>query len=74
MAEEKTTAELNFLKAQIHPHFLFNSLSTLRSMIRSGNKNAETFVVKLSEIYRQLLLKREKEFIPLKEELEFVND
>jgi len=56
------------------PSFLFNSLSTLRSMIRSGNKNAETFIVKLSEIYRQLLLKREKEFIPLKEELEFVND
>ena len=71
---ENIRAQYEILRQQVNPHFLFNSLSTLRSMIRSGNKNAETFIVKLSEIYRQLLLKREKEFIPLKEELEFVND
>lgn len=71
---ENISAQFEILRQQVNPHFLFNSLSTLRSMIRSNNKNSEIFVVKLSEIYRQLLLKREKEIVPLKEELDFVND
>ncbi|HAF29546.1 MAG TPA: hypothetical protein DCG75_10905 [Bacteroidales bacterium] len=71
---ENIMAQFEILRQQVNPHFLFNSLSTLRSMIRSNNKNSEIFVVKLSEIYRQLLLKREKEIVPLKEELDFAND
>jgi LytS/YehU family sensor histidine kinase len=43
-------------------------------MIRSDNSNAESFVIKLSEIYRQLLLKKDKETITLREELDFVKD
>lgn len=71
---ENVRAQFEILRQQVNPHFLFNSLSTLRSMIRSNNKNSETFVLKLSEIYRQLLLKKEKEIVPLQEELDFVND
>lgn len=71
---ENVRARFEILRQQVNPHFLFNSLSTLRSMIRSNNKNSEIFVLKLSEIYRQLLLKREKEIVTLKEELDFVND
>lgn len=71
---ENIKAQFELLRQQVNPHFLFNSLSTLRSMIRSNSEKSEVFVVKLSEIYRQLLLKREKELVSLKEEFEFIND
>jgi two-component system LytT family sensor kinase len=57
---ENIRAQFEILRQQISPHFLFNSLSTLRSMIRSSNNNAEEFVIKLSDIYRLLLLKKRK--------------
>ena len=71
---ENIRAQFEILKQQISPHFLFNSLSTLRSMIRSSNKNAENFVIKLSDIYRLLLLNKEKDTVSLKEELELIDD
>ena len=71
---ENISAQFEILSQQISPHFLFNSLSTLRSMIRSSNKNAENFVIKLSDIYRLLLLNKEKDTVSLKEELELIDD
>jgi two-component system, LytTR family, sensor kinase len=71
---ENIRAKFEMLRQQVNPHFLFNSLSALRAMIRSNSKNSEIYVLKLSEFYRQILLKKEKELIPLKEELEFIND
>lgn len=71
---ENLRARFEILSQQVSPHFLFNSLSTLRSMVRSGDSNSELFVIKLSEIYRQLLDKQQKDTVSLKEELDFVND
>ncbi|GAB4402909.1 MAG: hypothetical protein OHK0053_27300 [Microscillaceae bacterium] len=71
---ENIRAQFEILKQQISPHFLFNSLSALRFMIRSSNKNAENFVLKLSDIYRLLLANKEMDTITLKEELEFIED
>ena len=71
---ENIRSQYEALKQQVNPHFLFNSLSVLRSMIRSGNNKSEQFVIKLSEIYRQLLIKKEKETVTLEEELIFIND
>jgi two-component system, LytTR family, sensor kinase len=71
---ENLRARFEMLRQQVNPHFLFNSLSTLRSMIHTGNDNSEMFVLKLSEIYRKLLNKQEKELVTLKEELEFIDD
>ncbi|MGD9977962.1 MAG: sensor histidine kinase, partial [Bacteroidales bacterium] len=71
---ENIRVQFEILRQQVNPHFLFNSLSTLRSMIRLNSKNSEDFVIKLSEVYRQLLLKREKELVTLKEELDFIGD
>jgi two-component system LytT family sensor kinase len=71
---ENIRAQFEILRQQISPHFLFNSLSTLRSMIRSSNNNAEKFVIKLSDIYRLLLLKKERDTVTLKEELELIDD
>ncbi|QGY46459.1 hypothetical protein GM418_23180 [Maribellus comscasis] len=74
LKSENLRAQFEILRQQVNPHFLFNSLSTLRSMVRSNDSNAEEFVIKLSEMYRQLLDKQQKELVPLKEELDFVND
>jgi len=71
---ENIRAQFEILKQQISPHFLFNSLSTLRSMIRTSNKNAENFVIKLSDIYRLLLANKERDTITLQAELEFIED
>lgn len=71
---ENLRAQLELLRQQVNPHFLFNSLSTLRSMIHSGNSRSETFVLKLSEVYRHLLSKQEKDLVSLQEELDFLDD
>jgi two-component system, LytTR family, sensor kinase len=62
------------LKNQINPHFLFNSLNTLSSLITSNPEKAETFTQKLSIIYRYILENREAETVPLNQEIGFVND
>ena len=71
---ENVRSQFEILRQQVNPHFLFNSLSTLRSMVRAKDPKAEEFVLRLSEIYRQLLAKRQFDTITLKEELDFVND
>ncbi|HCC28654.1 MAG TPA: hypothetical protein DEQ03_01100, partial [Marinilabiliales bacterium] len=63
---ENIRAQFEILRQQVNPHFLFNSLSTLRSMIHSNNGDSEMFVVKLSEVYRNLLLRSEKEVTSVK--------
>jgi two-component system LytT family sensor kinase len=69
---EKYKAELDQLRKQVNPHFLFNSLSNLRSMIRVGNPNSEKFVLNLSLLYRQLLQTHDKDYFTLEEEIEFL--
>ncbi|WP_299163147.1 histidine kinase [uncultured Tenacibaculum sp.] len=63
--------ELMALKNQINPHFLFNSLNSLNSLIRD-NTAATTFVNQLSFMYRYILQSKEKELVTIKEELTFL--
>ena len=65
------TAKFESLKNQIDPHFLFNSLNVLTSLIGENPKQAERFTTKLSKVYRYVLEQRNKELIPLEEELKF---
>lgn len=65
------TAKFESLKNQIDPHFLFNSLNVLTSLIGENPKQAERFTTKLSKVYRYVLEQRNKELIPLSEELQF---
>ncbi len=65
------TAKFETLKSQIDPHFLFNSLNVLTSLIGENPSLAEKFTTKLSKIYRYVLEQRNKELIPLEEELKF---
>lgn len=61
------------LQNQMSPHFLFNSLNTLASIIPDDPDVAVSFTEKLSEVYRYILHNKERELVTLKEELEFVN-
>ena len=65
------TAKFESLKNQIDPHFLFNSLNVLISLIGEDQVKAERFTTKLSKIYRYVLEQRNKDLIPLEEELKF---
>ncbi len=62
------------LKDQVKPHFLFNSLSSLATLINTDTKKATQFVHKLSDVYRYVLEQRENELVPLKEDLKFMED
>ncbi|MES2557596.1 MAG: histidine kinase [Bacteroidota bacterium] len=58
------------LKQQIHPHFLFNSLSTLKSLIQRNPKIAEEYLIKLSGFLRSSMDRTKPDLVPLEEELE----
>jgi two-component system, LytTR family, sensor kinase len=70
---ENLVAELEGLKQQINPHFLFNSLGTLRAMIHEKDENAEQYVLRLSAVYRQYLTKRNHSTNTLSDELSFLD-
>lgn len=71
---KKASIESQFeaLKSQINPHFLFNSFNTLISIIEDNPKKAVEYVEHLSDFYRSIMQYREKEVIPLQEEIEIV--
>ena len=62
------------LKDQVRPHFLFNSLSSLATLINTDTEKATKFVHKLSDVYRYVLEQREHELVPLKDDLKFMED
>jgi sensor histidine kinase YesM len=65
------TAKFESLKNQLDPHFLFNSLNVLTSLIGENPKQAERFTTKLSKVYRYVLEQRNKDLVPIEEELKF---
>jgi sensor histidine kinase YesM len=73
-AEENLIFQNQTLKNQINPHFLFNSLNTLSSLVVSAPAIAEQFINKLSSIYRYILENSPKDKVPLSLELAFIND
>jgi len=66
-------ARMDALSSQINPHFLFNTLNTVSALIRIDPDSARGVVLKLSNILRRLLRKHET-FVPLSEELQFIDD
>ena len=69
---DKLNAQYELLKQQINPHFLFNSLNTLKSMIDNNDPQAGDFVIRLSNFYRFTLANRKLDLIPLKRELDIL--
>ncbi|WP_144266277.1 sensor histidine kinase [Pontibacter ummariensis] len=63
--------QLESLKNQVKPHFLFNSLNTLTGLVEKDPSQAVKFIAELSKVYRYLLQSNEKELIALSQELQF---
>ena len=74
LAQEKLLFQYETLKSQVNPHFLFNSLNTLSSLVHSNPLLSEEFIRKLSNIYRYILENQEKDLLPLADEVQFVRD
>lgn len=70
----RAEAELQALKNQIDPHFIFNSLNTLSYLIEEKPAKAKQFNDNLADVYRYILQNKERQLVLLKEEIEFMND
>ncbi len=71
--QEKAKYQLENLKRQINPHFLFNCLNVLSALTYQDAGKANLFAKKLSSVYRYLLVTQEEAKVPLQKELDFVN-
>ncbi|WP_321347405.1 histidine kinase [uncultured Draconibacterium sp.] len=74
LKEEKLIFQYETLKTQVNPHFLFNSLNTLSSLVSSNPALSDKFIHKLSAVYRYVLENQEKDLVPLAAEMGFVKD
>lgn len=70
---ESANAQLQNLKNQLNPHFLFNNLSVLTSLVHKNQDKAADFINELAKVYRYVLDTKNAELVPLQEELDFLN-
>jgi sensor histidine kinase YesM len=73
-SHQKSIAELELLKAQIHPHFLFNTLNNLFAHTLRNSADAPQIVVKLSDLLRFMIYESREEFIPLADEIQLLKN
>ena len=74
LKSEKLEAELKYLKAQLHPHFLFNTLNNLYSLTITNSKKAPEIVYKLSQLMSYMLYDSNKPLVPLQKEIEYIEN
>ncbi|MEM7299383.1 MAG: histidine kinase, partial [Bacteroidota bacterium] len=72
LKNQQIRTQFEVLQNQMSPHFLFNSLNTLTTLIAEDSNVAISFTERLSEVYRYILQNKEKEVVKLGEELDFV--
>jgi sensor histidine kinase YesM len=70
---EKLNTELSFLKSQINPHFLFNTLNNIYSLAEAGSDKTGEAVMKLSSIMRYVLTEAKNNAVPLEKEIQFTS-
>ena len=74
LKSEKLDMELRYLKSQINPHFLFNALNNIYSMVYMHDDNAADGVLKLSEMLRYVLVDCQADVIPLQKEVKYIEN
>jgi len=74
LTQEKLRAELNFLKTQIHPHFLFNTLNNLYALTLKKSDRAPETVLKLSELINYMLYECTSDEVQLAKEIKFIRN
>ena len=67
-----TQAQLQSIKTQINPHFLFNNLNVLSTLVLKGSNNANDFIESFSRVYQYILRNQEKELVTLRQEIAFL--
>lgn len=72
LKKEQIAARYEALKNQVNPHFLFNSLNVLASLVHQDADRAEQFIRRLSTVFRYILESRDREAVPLEEELDIL--
>jgi hypothetical protein len=72
LRRESIASQYEVLKNQVNPHFLFNTLNALSSLVYEDQAKAVQFINKFSEVYRYVLDSKDKEVVPVGDELEFV--
>jgi two-component system LytT family sensor kinase len=74
METQKLSAELSLLKQQINPHFFFNTLNSIYSLASRKSEKTPEAIIKLSELMRYIIYESDKEFVPLRKELDYINN
>ena len=74
LKQEKSKTELALLKAQINPHFFFNTLNNLYALTIKNSKQAPEVILKLSDMMRYTIYEGEKETVTLQDEIEYLNN
>ena len=72
-AKEKAELELQSLRAQLNPHFMFNSLNAIQELIlKEENEKSQSYLARFAKLLRMLLDNADKPFIPLQREIDFL--
>ncbi len=74
LRNQLTEAELRALRAQVNPHFFFNSLNTIADLIVTNPTNAERMTLRLASIFRHVLAQTDRQFMSLHEEFDFMRN
>ena len=74
LQKEKMESQLQFLKSQLNPHFLFNNLNNLYSYAQEGSAKTGDIILQLSAIMRYMLYESRENFVPLEKELQYLRD
>jgi len=74
LENENLNAEINSLKSQVNPHFLFNTLNGIYSLAHAGSKQTETTILKLSDLMRYVLYESGTEKVELKKDIQYISN
>ncbi len=71
---QKINTELSFLKTQLNPHFLFNTLNSIYSLANKKSDYTTDAIITLSELMRYMLYETDKSYVPLKNEIDYIKN
>lgn len=71
--QDRIIAEVNILNNELEPHFIFNSLTALTHLVKHDPLNAVAFTNNLASVYKYFLINKEKDLVPLQDEIDFIN-
>jgi two-component system LytT family sensor kinase len=74
LKEQQLATELNYLKAQLHPHFFFNTMNNIYSLALKNSKHTAPLVAKLADMMRYILYEADQQKVPLTKEIQFLSN